>query len=159
MPDVTTQKDVGGKAGLAILSAKASYEYPSEAIGATNGYGSDSNLLAIHLSGSPDTTEADNMLTAIASPTCVASGLDVTTNVGTYVVDDSYTATADPTETKFVLMSVLIDDTTGVFEVYAFTKTAGFYGSIPAGKTLASDLREFSIEAAGSTMTITRDFL
>lgn len=95
-------------------------------------------------------------------PTCVGnspSDLKVRTNVGSAIEDDDYTVTADPDDKKYVKISILRDDTSGDLEIYAFTKTTGEYGSVPSGKELESDLKEFSVVAAGTELVEEEDWI
>ena len=85
-------------------------------------------------------------------PTATASALQITTNVGTAIVDDLHDVTADGTDTTYVLMSVVRVDATDALEVVAFEKTTGEYGSIPAGRTLEQDINEFYVVANGTDL-------
>jgi len=93
----------------------------------------------------------------LTKPTCKKNdptNLDIKTNVGSAIVNDIYAVTADPTDKKFIKMSILRDTGTSVLEIAAFEKTTGEYGSIPAGKILEMDLKEFSVIAAGTTLVL-----
>jgi hypothetical protein len=159
MGDVTKIKEIGFVTGLLVMDCKSFNEYPSNHTGASANFGSGSDEIVIHLSGSPDTTEANNILTAIDLPTCTSSGLDITVNCGTYLVDDETSITADPSETKYVKVVICIDDASGDIETCVFTKTTGEYGSVPAGKTLCADMKEYSVPASGTTLTELNDWI
>jgi len=95
-------------------------------------------------------------------PTCVGNSptnLDIRTNVGTEIVDDDYTVTADPSDKKWIKMVILRDDTSTDIEIYAFEKTTGEYGSVPSGKTHEKDLKEFSVVASGTVLVEEEDFI
>lgn len=95
-------------------------------------------------------------------PTCDGnnpSDLDIRTNVGSAIVNDDYSVTADPSDKKFIKMSLVRDDTSTDLEIIAFEKTTGDYGSIPSGKTLIGDLKEFSVVASGTVLVEEQDFI
>ena len=159
MPNALLVKEAGIATAVQIIDCRSFFEYPTEHAGASSRFGASDNQLAIHLTGSPSLTEADAILAAIQTPTCTSSLLAVTVNVGTYLVSDVTNITADPDDELFAKITVAIDDTTGVIEVIAFTKTTGEYGLPPAGKTFCADLKEYSVPAAGSTLTEIQDFI
>lgn len=88
----------------------------------------------------------------INEPTAVASGLDITTNVGSAIVDDVTSITADPDNTKFCLVSVVRDDITSLLEVQVQEKVLGNYAPTPDDKTWECDVAEFSVVAAGTDL-------
>jgi len=151
--DVVKVKEAGVHTALRVIHRKAVQEYGANAKGASMRIGPERDQLAIHLADGQSSTVADAILSAIALPTCVSSGLVITTNVGTYVVGDEITVTADATDTKYVLVTILIDDTSGDPEIYAYEKTTGQYGQVPAGKTQCTRLKEYSIPALGTVLT------
>ena len=153
MGDVSKVNNIGFLTGILVVDCRSMNAYPSNHLGVSSHFGVSSDETVIHLSGSPDTTAADDILTAVDMPTCTSSGLDITVNCGTYLVTDVTSITADPTETKYVKVVICIDDTSGDIDVCVFTKTTGEYGSVPSGKTLCADLKEYSVPAAGSTLT------
>lgn len=151
--NVTTTKDVGLVSALEVMTAKSNFEYPSNAEGASENWQGVTNQLALHYSGSPSTTEANNILTAIQKPTCTHSLLAITVNCGTYLVNDVTNVTADPNDDLTFLVCIYIDDTTGNFEVFVFEKTINEdYDLLQAGKTLATHLKEYSLTAAGTAL-------
>jgi hypothetical protein len=85
-------------------------------------------------------------------PTAVAVLLQITTNVGSAIVNDLTNIVADPAETKFVRVSVIRDDGTGALEVLVEEKTTGVYAGVPVGKTLEQIINEFSVVAAGTDL-------
>jgi len=100
--------------------------------------------------------------TSTNQPTCVMnspSDLKIRTNVGSAIVNDDYTATAHESDKKFFKMSLVRDNTSGLLEILAFTKTTGNYGSMPSGKTLEFDLKEFSVVAAGTVLVEEQSFI
>ena len=84
--------------------------------------------------------------------TAVASGLNITTNIGVTVVDQVDAITADGSDTKFVLVTAYEDDVTGLLEAVLFEKTTGEYGDPPSGKTYHEDINEFSLVASGTDL-------
>jgi hypothetical protein len=85
-------------------------------------------------------------------PTAVASGLDITTNVGSAIVDDVTAITADPDDIKYIRVSVVRDDTSGNLEIQVEEKVLGNYSGTPEGKTLEYEIKEFSLVAAGTDL-------
>jgi len=80
-----------------------------------------------------------------------ASGLTLTVNINSIVVDDITTVAADPTNTKTVnLCYVLSGDT---LAVQAFEKTTGEYAALAAGDRVVKDLGEWTVPANGTTLT------
>lgn len=88
----------------------------------------------------------------VNTPTAVASGLDITANVGSVIVDDVTSIVADPDNTKFCLVSVIRDDITALLEIQVQEKVLGNYGTTPDGKTWECDIAEFSVVAAGTDL-------
>jgi len=84
--------------------------------------------------------------------TAIASGLNITINIGVTVVNKVEAIVADPSDTKYVLVSVYVDDATGIAEDVVFEKTTGEYGDPPSGKTFEKDIAEFSLVAAGTDL-------
>lgn len=159
MSDVTLQKDIGVSSGLRIINKKSLAEYPNDLIGASARVGTANDLIVIHLIGSPDTTAAVAILNSVELPTCEFSGLDITANVGTYIVNDITSVTADATNTKHILISIQIDNATKSIEVLAREKILGLYADIEAGKTFCCDLKEFSVVAQGTVLVLVKDFI
>ena len=75
MPNATIIKDIGHVTALGVISEKAKKEYPVESMGASTYVGVNFDETRLHFSGSPDLTEANNILSAIEKPTCSISGL------------------------------------------------------------------------------------
>ena len=157
MPNAISNKDIGESTGPRITGAKALYDYGSDLAGvSTNILGSNT---IIHLLEPATTALADTILTEMDFPSCTPSGLQVNTNVGTYIVDDTYITTAHATETKYLKMTIAINDSNGELEVLAFEKTTGEYGALPAGKTHVVDLKQFSLVALGTSLTEINDYI
>jgi len=148
MADITLVKFAGYSTALKVMDAKSKYHYGVLHEGSSSGFGSNNDSLAIHLRAGADPGTAEAILGAIEKPTVEFSLLKITTNVGDYVVNDIYDVTSDGSEKKFVLISVLMDDTSGALEIVAFERleSTELYGDVPAGKTLVSHLKEFSVE-------------
>ncbi|MHA1806198.1 MAG: hypothetical protein ACTSX2_01325 [Candidatus Thorarchaeota archaeon] len=85
-------------------------------------------------------------------PTAVAAGLNITTNVGSVIVDDVTAITADPDDTKYVKVSVVRDDASTLLEIQVEEKVLGNYSGTPEGKTLECEIKEFSLVAAGTDL-------
>ena len=153
MINVLLVKDIGLVSGLNILDKIVRNKYGANSFGVTTHFGPSSDSLVVHLEDGQATTEADTAMAAIELPTCTHSALDITVNVGTYIVNDVTAIVADGAETKFAKVSIAVDNTTGAPEVYIFEKTTGVYGDLPAGKTFATDLKEYSVVASGTALT------
>ena len=83
----------------------------------------------------------------------VAVGLQITADVDPVIVGDVTTVVADPTDTKFVLVSMAYNKATDVFAVVVREKTTGQYSDLLSpDEVLVEDLQEFSLVAAGSTL-------
>ena len=159
MQNIVLVKSAGKDSALNILDKVGAVKYPGKYHGSSSGFGASSNQLAMHIDDGETNTNADTALAAIEIPTCAHSSLDITVNVGTYVVTDVTSIVADGSDTKFVKVTVAVDDTTGDPEVVVYEKTTGAYGNVPAGKTHATDLKEYSVPASGSTLTEINDWI
>lgn len=157
--DVTLVKEAGYFSVKRILHGMGGKKYLAEFLGVSARFGVSSNQLAMHLDPAASDTDAVAALAAIQLPTCTSSLLDITVNVGTLIVADLTSIVADPSDEKFVKVSIAVDDTTGDPEVYVFEKTTGAYGDLPAGKTLCVDLKEYSVAAAGSALVEINDWI
>jgi len=127
-------------------------------------WGEDPVSCTIHLveESSPDDTDANQLLSDLEKPTCVIDGTDslqINTDVGNEVVADTYIVTADPSDTTYAKVVLGMDDSNGDLEIFVLEKTTGVYGSLPAGKSLISDLKEFSVPAAGTVLTEEQNFI
>ena len=159
MITVSLVKEAGFRTAVSVLSARNNHDYGVNFKGVSARLGNSGNELQVYLNNGQSTTDAAQSMADIALATCIASLLAITSNVGAMIVADVYNVTADPSDEKFVKMVVGIDDTTGVMEMFALEKTVGEYGSLPAGKTEVSSLKEFSVPAAGSSLTETFNFI
>lgn len=84
--------------------------------------------------------------------TAVAAGLDITTNVGSAIIDDVTSIVADPDDTKFCLVSIVRDNASQLLEVQVQEKVLGNYAETPDDKTWECDVSEFSLVAAGTDL-------
>jgi len=168
MANATLVKEIGTDFGpnrviadtaLKILSRRAKFLYPTEFDGASAHFGSNSDQIVIHLTGSPSLTDADQALADIEKPTCTFSLLDITVNVGALVVNDVTSIDDDPLDEKFIKVVVVIDDVSGAIQIYVLEKTTEQYPSLPAGKTFCANLKEYSLAAAGTTLVEINDFI
>lgn len=83
----------------------------------------------------------------------VAVGLQITVNINAVIVDDVTNVVADPTDTKFILISMSYNKATDVFAIVAREKTTGLYVDLDSpDEVLVEDLQEYSLAAAGSTL-------
>ena len=85
--------------------------------------------------------------------TCTASGLVISTTVEELGIDDETTIVADALNTKYVLMSLIYNQTTDTFSIQAFEKTTGSYAPLEDDEILVQqDIREWSVVANGDTL-------
>lgn len=157
--ETSATKNIGLKSAGKILHNKLENLYPAKVWGASCAAGDAGDEVIAYLHDGETTGLADTALAAIALPTCTTSGLNITTNVGTYVVGDVTAVTAHATETKYVKISIQINDSNGVVEVLSREKTTGEYAAIAAGKTFGADLKEFSVPALGTVLTEIEDYI
>ncbi len=87
------------------------------------------------------------------SRSVVAVGLQITVNVNAVIVDDVTNIVADPTDTKFVLVSMSYNKATDVFAVVVREKTTGLYVDLDSpDEVLVEDLQEYFVVASGTTL-------
>jgi len=84
--------------------------------------------------------------------TCGSSGMTITITLGDIIVSDVTNISTDQNNEKSVLMVMAIDDVTGDPSIYAFEKTTGEYGTLPAGKSEATKIKEYVVDAGGSVL-------
>ncbi len=85
--------------------------------------------------------------------TVVAVGLQITVDVDPVIVADVTTVVADPTDTKFVLVSMSYDKAADVFAVVVRERTTGQYADLLSpDEVLVEDFQEYSLAAGGSTL-------
>lgn len=83
----------------------------------------------------------------------VAVGLQITVNINAVIVDDVTTVVADPTDTKFILISMSYDKLTDTFAIVAREKTTGQYVDLASpNEVLVEDLQEYSLVASGTAL-------
>ena len=143
MSDVTVIKEAGTRTAVRVLKHKSRFDYPVEANGASAKITPAQNDLTIHLTGTPDETAADALLVAIALPTCTASLLAITVNVGTFLVNDLTNVTADPTLNKFFLVKITMNESTGVLGVEVCERTTEPF-PLPTNTDVAN-LKQYSL--------------
>lgn len=129
-------------------------KYPAKIYGCS---WSDADLTA-HLHTGESTTIANTAMTGVENPAVTDSGLVITTNVGTLLVDDEHTVVADGSEITTIKISMFVNDTSGAIEAVAFEKTTGEYGSDPAGSSFICDLKEYTCPASGASLTEINDW-
>ncbi|UCG53159.1 MAG: hypothetical protein JSW58_06295 [Candidatus Latescibacterota bacterium] len=85
--------------------------------------------------------------------TCTASGLTIDTEVGKLEITDQTVVTADPSLTKYVLLSLVYNETSDTFYIKAFEKTDGVYADLDADEYLVQqDIGEWYVVANGATL-------
>lgn len=87
------------------------------------------------------------------APSVVAVGLQITVDVDPVIVGDVTNVVADPTDTKFVLVSMSYNKATDVFAVVVREKTTGQYADLVSpDEVLVEDFQEYSLVASGTTL-------
>jgi hypothetical protein len=104
--------------------------------------------------GNPSAPHSDYVIQKFVEnvPTATASGLNITTNVGSAIVDDMTAIIADPTDIKYVQVSVIRDDSDASLSILVEEKVLGNYSGVPDDFTLESIINEFSLAAAGTDL-------
>ncbi len=108
----------------------------------------------------PKTAAEDSIKSALfvdplegLAPSVVAVGLQITVDVLPVIVADVTTVVADPTDTKFILVSMSYDKAADVFAVVVREKTTGQYVDLSSpDEVLVEDFQEYSLAAGGSTL-------
>ena len=139
-------KPMTAAAGQA-LDLKARKDYGAECVGVSW----DDDSATVHLNDDQDTANAGALLDAVAAETIQINGLQITVTLGT-LLNDQVTLIADPSDVKTVLISICMDDATGGLVLVSQEKTTGTYGGYPAAHSLARDLNQYTIAAAGSAL-------
>jgi hypothetical protein len=140
---------------LIVLNESLPIKYPVDFISTTQ----HSTELDVEMEDNTHDAAVGTLMDAYAAITCTSSALAITLNMGTVIVNDITNVTADPTNKKFILIAILLDDTTGDAEAAAFEKTTGEYGDVPAGKTLGTNVKEYCVEANGTTLVEVNNFI
>lgn len=81
--------------------------------------------------------------------TAVVTGLIITTNIEGLVVDDVTTVVASTTNTKYVRLSYVYNESTDTFSVEAYEKTTGEYALYTPPEYLVRELGEWYVVANG----------
>lgn len=144
-----------------IVDRKARQNYGANCFGCSWNPG-----IKVHLEDGTDSSFAEQLLLDIDNPVVAEDGLDIFISVGSLIAEnmsgglsgDTYTVTADPTDTKYIKFCLMVNDTSGNLEVGVQEKVLGDYGGMPAGYTLAGYIKEYSVEAAGSSLTELNDW-
>jgi len=159
MNDAILVKEVGRRTAISVLSHRANFEYPGKFNGASSHVGPNHNEIRLHLIDGESKTIANGLLSDIALPTVVTSGLQIITNVGQLIVNDLINIVASSSDIKGVLVCIGINDTNGAIEIFALEKTTEEFGDLPAGKTFVTNLVELSVLPAGSTLDLIKTFI
>lgn len=85
-------------------------------------------------------------------PTAVATLLNITSNVGSAIVNDIISILADQNDIKHVRVSVVRQDSDSALSILAEEKVLGNYSGTPDGFTLEIEIAEFSVAAAGTEL-------
>jgi len=80
-------------------------------------------------------------------------GLTITIVIDSLGIDDDTIVVADPTDTKYVRLCLVYNSTTDVFDVAAHEKTTGEYDDFAFDELCVKKLAEYSVVAAGTTLT------
>ena len=85
--------------------------------------------------------------------TVSTDGLVITVDITDLIDNDQTTVTADQTDTKYVLVSLVYDSVGDEFIVAVREKTDGEYDDLADDEVLVGDLKEYSCVAQGTTLT------
>lgn len=80
------------------------------------------------------------------------SGLTITVNINSVIVDDVTNVVADVALTKTVKVCYLYSATLDAFSIVVFEKTDGIYSSLAIGEQIAADLGEWFVVANGTNL-------
>ena len=89
-----------------------------------------------------------------AEPGTYASGLVIHCDVGSAIVDDQTVITADVSNIKYCLVSLVRDDVSGLLEIQVQEKVLGNYAETPDDKEWLCDIGEYSLEANGTDLVL-----
>jgi hypothetical protein len=81
------------------------------------------------------------------------SGLVLTVNINSIVVNDVTTVVADGTDTKFVKLCYVYNETSDTLAIQAFEKTTGVYDDVGLDEYIVKDLGEWSTPVNGTLLT------
>ena len=84
--------------------------------------------------------------------TVTASGLVITADIEDLVDNDQTTIVADPTDTKFVKVCYVYNESTDAFSLEVYEKTTGQYAALAPPEVLVRDIKEFSVVANGTDL-------
>lgn len=125
----------------------------------SDGEPSPTGFYEVYLNDGVATGFATALLNGIGNPTCIASGLNITTNFGTFIVDDVHAVVADPALETRAKVSIVLEKSTWTASVVVFEKTDGEYDSLPSTHALLADLKEFSVPAVGTDLVELNDWI
>lgn len=89
-----------------------------------------------------------------AEPGTYASGLVIHCDVGSAIVDDQTVITADVSNIKYCLVSLVRDNVSGLLEIQVQEKVLGNYAETPDDKEWLCDIGEYSLEANGTDLVL-----
>lgn len=156
MIDVTKNKIIGAGA-LRTINASLDIKYGEEYVGVTEQ--DATTQLIVTLMSVTHESAVRSLMNSYETLTCDATGLTINTDMGGIIVGDVTNISADNNDKKYVLMVMAVDNTTGNPSVYAFQKTTGEYGTLPASKSLATRIKEYSVVAGGNTLVEINNFI
>jgi len=81
------------------------------------------------------------------------SGLVITVDIDDLITNDQTTMTADSSDVKHVLTSIIHNSATDVFSILVREYTTGAYASLGTDETLVEDLKEYTIAVDGTVLT------
>lgn len=84
--------------------------------------------------------------------TVEASGLVLTVNINSVVVNDQTTVTSDAVATKYVKVCYIYNSTSDSLSVEVFERTDGLYDDLADDEQLAADFGEWSVGPSGVTL-------
>lgn len=88
----------------------------------------------------------------VLSSSAVATGLDITCNIDTILVDDVTTVIADLVLMKTVWVCYLYNSTSDTFGIEIFEKTDGLYSDFAEDEFLVKNFGEWTVAAEGTVL-------
>jgi len=81
------------------------------------------------------------------------SGLDMTVNIETLVVDDVTSITADPSDTTTAMVCYIFNEDTDALSLQVYVKTVGLYADMLLEERLVRCMGEWEVVANGTVLT------
>jgi len=152
-----TKNKIINTGALRTLNTSLDVKYLENYLGVTQQI--DTGELIVSMVDNTNESAVRALMNGYEDITCNSSGMTITITMGTIIVSDVTLVTANPGTKKFILMLMAINNATGEPLIYAFEKTQGNYGSFPDGYQEATKIKEYSVEAGGTTLVEINNYL